>query len=166
MGGGGSDNIYQSTSEYSSILLEVPEFRSFYSQIMNELICGPLSQENLFTFMDVLEPILSESIYNDQNNQIEGSIDEHFDNRRQWLSDRIESVKSQIEGYIECEMNNDCGSGDMNTDSVLNVLDIVNLVNVVLSGGSDECIGDMNGDGILNVLDVVALVNAVLNGNE
>ena len=44
--------------------------------------------------------------------------------------------------------------------------DIVNLVNVLRSGSSDECIGDMNGDGILNVLDVVALVNAVLNGNE
>ena len=58
----------------------------------------------------------------------------------------------------------DCGSGDMNSDGGLNVLDVVALVNTVLGGGSDSCVGDMNLDGGLNVLDVVALVNTVLGG--
>ena len=59
-----------------------------------------------------------------------------------------------------------CGTGDMNADGGLNVLDVVALVNQVLSGGSDDCTGDMNADGGLNVLDVVALVNIVLGGGR
>ena len=165
MGGGVSGNIYQSSSEYSSILLETPDIRTFYSQIMNDLICGPLSVESLFTFLDLIEPILSEALYNDPNNQIEDSIEEHFENRRQWLADRIESVRNQIEGYVECEMNSYCGSGDMNADGILDILDIVNLVNTVMSGSNNECIGDINEDGLLNVLDVIILVSIVMNEN-
>jgi hypothetical protein len=59
-----------------------------------------------------------------------------------------------------------CGTGDMNADGGINVLDVVALVNQVLSGGSDDCTGDMNNDGGLNVLDVVALVNQVLGGGR
>ena len=58
-----------------------------------------------------------------------------------------------------------CGTGDMNADGSLNVLDVVALVNTVLTGG-DNCLGDMNADGNLNVLDVVALVNTVLTGGR
>jgi hypothetical protein len=60
----------------------------------------------------------------------------------------------------------ECGTGDMNADGSLNVLDVVALVNSVLNGGSDDCTGDMNADGSLNVLDVVALVNQVLGGGR
>ena len=40
-------------------------------------------------------------------------------------------------------------------------LDIVALVNVVLTAGYEECV-DMNGDEIVNVLDIVSLVSLVL----
>ena len=52
--------------------------------------------------------------------------------------------------------------GDSNADGIVNVLDVVVMVNLVLSGGYDE-VTDMNGDGILNVLDVVLLVGIILN---
>ena len=52
--------------------------------------------------------------------------------------------------------------GDSNADGIVNVLDVVVMVNLVLSGGYDE-VADMNGDGILNVLDVVLLVGIILN---
>ena len=52
--------------------------------------------------------------------------------------------------------------GDINGDSIVNVLDVVAMVNLVLSGGYDE-VADMNGDGTLNVLDVVLLVGIILN---
>lgn len=51
--------------------------------------------------------------------------------------------------------------GDINTDGIINVLDVVAMVNLVLSGGYDE-VADMNGDGTLNVLDVVLLVGGIL----
>ena len=52
--------------------------------------------------------------------------------------------------------------GDSNDDGLVNVLDVVAMVNLVLSGGYDE-VTDMNSDGILNVLDVVLLVGIILN---
>jgi hypothetical protein len=53
-------------------------------------------------------------------------------------------------------------SGDYNGDGVLDILDVVGLVNAVLSGGYSAS-GDMNQDGTLDILDVVTLVNAILN---
>ena len=52
-------------------------------------------------------------------------------------------------------------SGDVNGDNIFNVLDVVAMVNLVLSGGYNE-VADMNSDGTLNVLDVVLLVGIVL----
>jgi len=61
-----------------------------------------------------------------------------------------------------------CTAGDVNGDSVINVLDIVATVNFVLGTGTpsddEACASDMNGDGIVNVLDIVAIVNIVLGG--
>ena len=54
--------------------------------------------------------------------------------------------------------------GDLNDDGVINVLDVVALVNIVLTGGDYNTAGDLNSDGVNNVLDVVFLVNIILNG--
>jgi len=57
-------------------------------------------------------------------------------------------------------------AGDVNFDSVLNVLDVVILVNFILevnTPDSDQfAAGDINSDGTLNVLDIVNLVNLIL----
>ena len=52
--------------------------------------------------------------------------------------------------------------GDINGDDILNILDLVSLVNLVLS---DDYIvlGDLNEDGILNILDIVLLANLILS---
>jgi hypothetical protein len=55
--------------------------------------------------------------------------------------------------------------GDLNSDETLNVLDIVALVNIILSQEGNNPLGDMNGDGELNVLDVVILANIILSQN-
>tara|TARA_Y100001970_G_C14127567_1_gene799836 strand:- start:122 stop:1402 length:1281 start_codon:yes stop_codon:yes gene_type:complete len=54
--------------------------------------------------------------------------------------------------------------GDINEDQIVNILDIVTLVNCVLSSDDScsEC-SDINEDGIVNVLDVVILVNIILD---
>jgi hypothetical protein len=77
-------------------------------------------------------------------------------------------------GYITCadgtsvcdeaDCSSGCTAGDLNADDSVDVLDVVALVGVVLSGGYDEC-GDMNDDGSIDVLDVVAQVAVVLGGN-
>jgi len=91
----------------------------------------------------------------------------------QWIEiiiDCAEQMGVPCEGgaYVPPEEGECCSecvlfaSGDINGDGVLNVLDIVALVNLVLSGNSYNEVADMNSDGILNVLDVVLLVGIVL----
>jgi len=52
--------------------------------------------------------------------------------------------------------------GDVNSDSILNILDIVSMITLILDGEYDEC-GDVNSDGDLNILDVVTFVNIILS---
>ena len=92
-----------------------------------------------------------------------------------WEGEWIEIIiDCQEEMGIPCEggvyippAEGDCCSiciilGDISGDGIVNVLDVVAMVNLVLSGGYDE-VADMNGDGYLNVLDVVLLVGIILN---
>ena len=59
----------------------------------------------------------------------------------------------------------DVVSGDVNGDTVLNVLDVVSLAQFVLGTGSIdfECAADFSGDSIINVIDIVQLVNQILS---
>jgi len=57
-----------------------------------------------------------------------------------------------------CEYNI---TGDINLDGQINILDIVQLANMILSDDYQES-ADLNGDGNLNILDIVQLVNIIL----
>ena len=58
----------------------------------------------------------------------------------------------------ECSLN-----GDLNNDENINVLDVIILVNHILSPTAVELDGtDINNDGEVNILDVVILVNIIL----
>ena len=56
--------------------------------------------------------------------------------------------------------------GDVNFDSVLNILDVVIVVNYVLGNdtptSSEFAVADLNGDGTLNILDIVILTSLIL----
>ena len=57
--------------------------------------------------------------------------------------------------------------GDVNEDGIINILDIVTIINFVLSANepSDNQFNasDLNLDGVINILDIVILVNLILN---
>ena len=54
--------------------------------------------------------------------------------------------------------------GDLNGDNSIDVLDVITLVNHILSPSTDELDGaDINNDGEANVLDIITLVNIILN---
>ena len=53
--------------------------------------------------------------------------------------------------------------GDLNSDFVLDILDIVLMVNVIMLQIDDPGNADMNSDGSINVLDIVQLVNLILS---
>jgi len=52
--------------------------------------------------------------------------------------------------------------GDLNSDGVINILDVVGLVNIILGISPENPAGDLNQDGVYNVLDIVQLVNIIL----
>ncbi len=65
----------------------------------------------------------------------------------------------------------DCNnlSGDVNDDNSVDILDIVSVVNMILTGGLGytDCAlgdGDFNNDGIINVLDVIQVINYLIGG--
>ena len=59
----------------------------------------------------------------------------------------------------------DINLGDINEDGIFNILDLVTLVNLILSV-EYMAIGDLNEDGILNILDIVLLANLILEGEN
>ena len=59
----------------------------------------------------------------------------------------------------------ECGlPGDINDDSLVNVLDVVEVANFILSANNDyvDCL-DINTDGFINVVDIISIVNIILN---
>lgn len=65
-------------------------------------------------------------------------------------------------GLIDGQEDTGCVPGDVNGDSVLNVLDVVIAVNMVLNIEQNIDCADMNSDGVINVLDIVLIVNLIL----
>ncbi|SVD01402.1 uncharacterized protein METZ01_LOCUS354256, partial [marine metagenome] len=52
--------------------------------------------------------------------------------------------------------------GDLNGDSLINILDVIIMVNMILGIEPESDLADLNGDGMVNILDVVAEINLIL----
>ena len=63
--------------------------------------------------------------------------------------------------------NEDMLLGDVNSDGLTNILDVVNIINFILSinipVGDQFALSDINQDNVINILDVVLIVNIILN---
>ena len=77
----------------------------------------------------------------------------------------IHATSSAAFNYTS-SLSTDILQGDLNGDGSVNILDVVQLTQIILSNTdpTDEQLqlGDMNGDGGLNVLDVIQVVNLIL----
>ena len=66
--------------------------------------------------------------------------------------------------YVFNQESSDNIIGDLNNDETINVLDVIILVEHILSPAAIELDGaDINNDGNVNVIDVVILVDLILN---
>jgi len=52
--------------------------------------------------------------------------------------------------------------GDVNGDSVVDILDVITTVNIVLGDAVWNDDADVNGDGVINILDIISIVNIIL----
>ena len=72
-----------------------------------------------------------------------------------------------IEDYVgeqdtsECVDCPDSIDGDVDGDGEVNILDIVLIVNCILSNDCDEC-SDWNYDGSVDILDIILMINVIL----
>ncbi len=97
-----------------------------------------------------------------------GEVSEYILN---WLSFQVFDDNSYCESLIGTptsaslyETNIDCLNlllGDVNGDSIINILDVILTVNLILDSDYNN-IADINLDGLINILDVVQLVNIIL----
>ena len=51
--------------------------------------------------------------------------------------------------------------GDLNNDQAVNIVDVISLVNIVLSTSYNSA-GDFNDDNVVNIVDIIFLVNIIL----
>jgi len=70
--------------------------------------------------------------------------------------------------FLKIWQNESCLNllGDLNQDTVINILDVIVLINIILGQSPtdyQEEAGDVNQDGIINVLDIILVVNIILN---
>ena len=82
------------------------------------------------------------------------------------------SIDEMLEACGDLCVEDDCptsGTGDVNADGQIDVIDVVEILNVILNFNgefTDECAqssADFNSDNIVNVTDIVAIVNEILN---
>ncbi len=67
-----------------------------------------------------------------------------------------------VKGTLRIRSRN-AATGDINDDGEVDVTDVVELIDMVLTGSTDAA-GDINGDGEVDVTDVVELIDMVLAG--
>ena len=70
------------------------------------------------------------------------------------------SSASQYLTNLECNLSGMIG--DINEDSLVNILDVILTVNLILDNEFNES-ADLNSDSIIDVLDIVQLVNIILS---
>jgi hypothetical protein len=157
-GNGTTHDVYSGGADYAS-LLSIPEIRAQYSQILNELMCGPMSQQAVSAFLDEAEALITPDLEADVNNQIDGSVAERFDGIRNWFAQRYAHVADQVEGFEPCTSN----PADLNGDSVVDVSDLLLVLEVWGScKGScpPACFGDINADCEVGVDDLLIIIAA------
>jgi hypothetical protein len=156
--GGNAGDIYANQSAYG-VILTLPPFRAQYSQIMNALLCGPLSEGNLHAFLDAVEPALTPHLLADPNRIFTESVADHFDNRRAWLSQRILAVRAQIEGSPPCPAACYANCDGSTLPPALNVLDFNCFLNSFAAGNAYANCDGSTVVPVLNVLDFNCFLN-------
>jgi len=85
----------------------------------------------------------------------------NYDGEVEWsYSESIQCARALKYGY---DYFNNTLAGDMNSDEILNILDVVIIVQMILGNQESDLNGDMNSDGGLNIQDVIILLNIIIN---
>ncbi len=148
---------------FGNVILATGDFWLGYENAENSFNSGLSAEGDLVIFADsdgnMLTLILEVSMATDDGVELSQSFD----------VDGFGCYTMPTPGESNADCFESCILGDLNGDGGWNVLDIVTLVNCVLTENCAElefgCAGDLNGDGGWNVLDIVTLANCILAEN-
>ena len=69
-----------------------------------------------------------------------------------------------LESEVIWNMTIECNTeGDLNTDGMVNIQDVILLVNNVIGISADVTCANLNGDAETNIQDIIILVNIILS---
>ena len=80
------------------------------------------------------------------------------------ICDDVDDCVGEYDGCGECNGDGSSCLGDANQDGTTNVLDIIVIVDAILTNG-DVANADANADGTINVLDIIVIVDIILGGD-
>ena len=126
---------------------------NFIQQLVDE--CGSLCIPNADTDED--------GVANDMDNCPNDSNPDQYDGDTDGFGDACDDCFNSPGNFNAAEELED---GDAFT---IDILDIVSMVNVILSSTPTDCElanGDLNGDSIANIQDLIVLVNIILNNGR
>ena len=56
--------------------------------------------------------------------------------------------------------------GDVNMDSVINILDVIVIINMILGVENENYLADLNEDGSINIQDIILVINVILSDSN
>ena len=80
------------------------------------------------------------------------------------ITDNQNEVLNTQEQCFEIDFNDsELDIGDVNGDTLINVVDIIIIVTMILNNNQYEITADVNQDNLINIVDIVILVDLILN---
>ena len=116
----------------------------------------------LSSFIRVAKPENSPNeIYLDLN---VNSVTSHYNQTGEWI-DPIDSLQTLYDGWVQNQIDSELG--DVNSDTIIDILDVVNMVNFIMGNSQpsfeQQYLGDLNQDTIINIQDIILVINIILS---
>ena len=146
-------NYYPPSFDGSFTISESINYWAEYNNLTNQ------NFESLNSFVDIY------TYYNVSSNtkfvhfKITGGGHEWFGDN--WGFQTSEELINFFLDYKLSDFINNSIPGDLNGDGIIDILDLIILVNIILSG-EYNFMADINEDGIVNILDIVIYKNTIL----
>ena len=170
-----NQNIYSSIStiddlSFNNFINVNPDFNSFqnypYAALDDDLFLVWVDFDGWDVYYGRLD-IESNSMLNIQkvNNDLTDAIQHdpiiHKYNESLYIfwSDKRDA---EFQIYFSKSIDSEFQLGDINQDSLIDILDIISIVNIIFIN-EYNFLADINSDSIINVLDIIAIVNIILN---
>jgi len=116
----------------------------------------------LSAFIRIAKPFDQDQLYIDLNIS---NVTPYYTSNGTWI-DPIDTLQSNFDIWYENEYP--FMLGDINIDSIIDILDIVFLVNIILGQditGNQYYLSDINQDNTINIQDIILIINIVINNS-